>query len=106
MLAGSIALFWTFYSHSNKDFAKWLYQKQAFNTYLLAFLKAIAIFLVTTIALIITGIGVGPNAVNLRKIFLTDTFSRKTLEAAKGRSDWIPAFAGMTQTSAHNGQSA
>jgi hypothetical protein len=56
MLAGSIAFFWTFYSHSNTDFAKWLYQKQAFNTYLRAFLTAIAIFLVTTIALIITPI--------------------------------------------------
>jgi len=54
MLAGSIAFFWTFYSHSNTDFAKWLYQKKVFNTYLWAFLTAIAIFLITTIALIIT----------------------------------------------------
>jgi hypothetical protein len=56
MLAGSIAFFWTFYSHSNTDFAKWLYQKQAFNTYLRAFLTAIAVLLVTTIALVITPI--------------------------------------------------
>jgi hypothetical protein len=54
MLAGSIAFFWTFYSHSNTDFAKWLYYKKAFNTYLRAFLTAIAIFMVTTIGLIIT----------------------------------------------------
>ena len=56
VLAGSIAFFWTFYSHSNTDFAKWLYQKQAFNTYLRAFLTAIAVFLVTTIVLVITPI--------------------------------------------------
>lgn len=56
MLAGSIAFFWTFYSHSNTDFAKWLYQKHAFNTYLRAFLTAIAVFLITTIALVITPI--------------------------------------------------
>lgn len=56
MLAGSIAFFWTFYSRSDTDFAKWLYQKKAFNTYLRAFLTAIAVFLVTTIALVITQI--------------------------------------------------
>ncbi|UCF93365.1 MAG: hypothetical protein JSW39_04160 [Desulfobacterales bacterium] len=44
MLAGTIAFFWTFYSHSNTDFAKWPYQKQAFNTYLRAFLTAIGLF--------------------------------------------------------------
>jgi uncharacterized membrane protein YbaN (DUF454 family) len=56
MLAGSIAFFWTFYSRSDTDFAKWLYQKKAFNTYLRAFLTAIAVFLVTTIVLVITQI--------------------------------------------------
>lgn len=56
MLTGSIAFFWTFYSRSDTDFAKWLYQKKAFNTYLRAFLTAIAVFLVTTIAFVITQI--------------------------------------------------
>ncbi|MFH1985625.1 MAG: hypothetical protein ABIL58_27640 [Pseudomonadota bacterium] len=56
MLAGSIAFFWTFYSRSDSDFAKWLYQKKAFNNYLRAFLTAIAVFLVTTIAFGITQI--------------------------------------------------
>lgn len=28
MFAGSIAFFWSFYSHSNTDFAKWLYIKK------------------------------------------------------------------------------
>jgi hypothetical protein len=56
MLAGSIAFFWTFYSNSNTDFAKWLYQKQAFNNYLRAFLTTIGVFLVTTISLVITPI--------------------------------------------------
>lgn len=54
MFAGSIAFFWSFYSHSNTDFAKWLYKKKAFNIYLKAFLYAIAIFLVTTIAFVVT----------------------------------------------------
>lgn len=54
MLASSIAFFWTFYSHSNTDFAKWLYQKKVFPTYLRAFLSAIAIFLLTTMAFIVT----------------------------------------------------
>ena len=53
MLAGSIAFFWTFYSNSNIEFAKWLYYKKAFNTYLAAFITAIAIFTLTTISFII-----------------------------------------------------
>ncbi|MBA3035296.1 MAG: hypothetical protein FP814_02260 [Desulfobacterium sp.] len=54
MLAGSVAFFWAFYSHSNTDFSKWLYQKKVFNTYLWAFLTAIAVFIATTIAFVIT----------------------------------------------------
>lgn len=54
MLAGSIAFFWTFYSHSNTDFAKWLYHKNAFNVYLRAFLTAITVFLLATIACSLT----------------------------------------------------
>jgi hypothetical protein len=54
MFAGSIAFFWGFFSHSNTEFAKWLYKKNAFNIYLKAFLYAIAIFLLTTLALVIT----------------------------------------------------
>lgn len=54
MLAGSIAFFWTFYSHSNTDFAKWLYLKKAYNNYLRAFLTAITVFLLTTISFLFT----------------------------------------------------
>lgn len=54
MFGGSIAFFWSFYSHSNTDFAKWLHLKKAFNIYLKAFLYAIAIFLIATIALVLT----------------------------------------------------
>lgn len=54
MFAGSIAFFWSFYSHSDTNFAKWLYKKKAFNIYLKAFLYAIVIFLLTTIAFVVT----------------------------------------------------
>lgn len=54
MFAGSIAFFWSFYSHSNTDFAKWLYKKKAFNVYLKAFLYAIVIFLLATLAFVAT----------------------------------------------------
>jgi hypothetical protein len=54
MFAGSIAFFWSFYSHSNTEFSKWLYKKKAFNVYLKAFLYAIVIFLSTTLALVVT----------------------------------------------------
>lgn len=54
MFAGSIAFFWSFYQHSNTNFAKWLYKKNAFNVYLKAFLYSIAIFLLATIALVVT----------------------------------------------------
>ncbi len=56
MLAGSIAFFWTFYSQSNTDFAKWLYQKKAFNVHLWAFLSTIVVFLLTTISFVIAHI--------------------------------------------------
>ncbi len=54
MFAGSIAFFWSFYSHSDTDFAKWLYKKKAFSVYLKAFLYAIIIFLSATLALVVT----------------------------------------------------
>lgn len=54
MFAGSIAFFWSFYSHSNTNFAKWLYKKRAFNIYLKAFLYAIVIFLSATLAFVVT----------------------------------------------------
>ena len=54
MFAGSIAFFWSIFSYSNADFVKWLYKKKAFNIYQKAFLYAIAIFLLATLALVIT----------------------------------------------------
>lgn len=53
ILAASIAFFWTYYSHSNTEFSKWLYYKGSFHLYTRSFVVSIFIFLVTIIALII-----------------------------------------------------
>ena len=53
MLAGSIAFFWTFYSKSDTPFSQWLYDRGAFNIYLVAYITAIAIYTILSILLIL-----------------------------------------------------
>lgn len=52
MLAGSIAFLWTFYSKSDTQFSRWLYEKGAFNVYLTAYVVAIGVYISLLILLI------------------------------------------------------
>ena len=54
MLAGSIAFFWAFYSKSDTPFSQWLYEKGAYNIYLIAYVTAIGIYASLTALLVIT----------------------------------------------------
>jgi hypothetical protein len=54
MLAGSIGFFWAFYSKSDTAFSQWLYEKNAYNVYLSAYIAAIIIYTVLSIMLLLT----------------------------------------------------
>ena len=54
MLAGSIAFLWAFYSKSDTPFSQWLYDKGAYNVYLIAYISAIAIYASLTVALVLS----------------------------------------------------
>lgn len=56
MLTASIGFFWTFYKQSDGEFSKWLYKKNAYNTYIAAFVSSIAIYLITSLLLLATEI--------------------------------------------------
>ena len=54
MLAGSIAFLWQFYSKSDTPFAMWLYAKDAFKVYLMAYVYAVAVYALLTVALLLS----------------------------------------------------
>lgn len=44
MFAASVAFLWVFYSKSDTEFSKWLYEKGAFKVYLFAYIFAVSIY--------------------------------------------------------------
>ncbi len=54
MLTASIGFYWVFYKQSDSAFSKWLYQKDAYDTFSRVFLTTIAIYFSTLILLSVT----------------------------------------------------
>lgn len=54
MLTATIGFYWIFYKQSDSDFAKWLYKKNAYDTYSRVFLSTIAIYFTTSFLLAVT----------------------------------------------------